>query len=53
MQETGKPILAVSMSEHKKRGGAVASQGLFTTPTPERAIATAATLARYVGWRNS
>ena len=53
MQETGKPILAVSMSEHKKRGAAVASQGLFTTPTPERAIATAATLARYADWRNS
>jgi len=54
MEETGKPILAVSMSEHKKPGAArQESRGLFTTPTPERAIATAATLVRYVEWRNS
>ena len=63
MEETGKPILAVSMSEHKKPGmvhtaleprlsGAVRvkRQGLFTTPTPERAIATAATMVRYASF---
>jgi acyl-CoA synthetase (NDP forming) len=48
MEETGKPILAVSMSENKRHGsGTIEKKGLFTTPTPERAIATAATMARY------
>jgi len=48
MKETGKPIIAVAMSEGRRLwSGTIEKQGLFTTPTPERAVATAATLARY------
>jgi acyl-CoA synthetase (NDP forming) len=48
MKETGKPIIAVAMSERSRRlAGNVEREGFFAAPTPERAIATAATLARY------
>jgi acyl-CoA synthetase (NDP forming) len=48
VQETGKPILAVAMSDHRLPGTRnLERKGLFTAPTPERAISTAATLARY------
>jgi acyl-CoA synthetase (NDP forming) len=48
MEETGKPLLAVAMSEHRgRRAKGTASQALFTAPTPERAVSTAASLVRY------
>lgn len=51
--ETGKPILAVSMSDlpylSTRR---LESQGIFTTPTPERAVHVAAVLARYRAFKD-
>ncbi|MHB8894543.1 MAG: acetate--CoA ligase family protein [Candidatus Geothermincolia bacterium] len=48
MEETGKPILAVTMGEQRKFSGHHAEkQGLFTTATPERAVAAAAALVKY------
>jgi acyl-CoA synthetase (NDP forming) len=46
--ETGKPIIAVAMSEQQKSTSSkLESHGILTTPTPERAIHAAAKLARY------
>jgi acyl-CoA synthetase (NDP forming) len=46
--ETGKPIIAVAMSEQQKATSSrLESHGILTTPTPERAIYAAARLAEY------
>jgi acyl-CoA synthetase (NDP forming) len=48
ISETGKPIIAVAMSEQQKAtSNKLESHGILTTPTPERAIHAAARLARY------
>jgi len=48
ISETGKPIIAVAMSEQQKGTSTrLESHGILTTPTPERAIYAAAKLAQY------
>jgi acyl-CoA synthetase (NDP forming) len=46
--ETGKPIIAVAMSEQQKSTSSrLEMHGILTTPTPERAVYAAAKLSRY------
>ena len=54
--ETGKPIIAVAMSEQQKTTSSrLEMHGILTTPTPERAVFAAARLAEYSAFvaRNS
>ena len=46
--QTGKPIIAVAMSEQQKATSSrLEMHGILTTPTPERAVYAAAKLSRY------
>lgn len=49
--ETGKPIIAVAMSEQQRATSSrLESHGILTTPTPERAVYAAARLSEYAAF---